>query len=179
MSPTIQGLTQQLQDAIRAARPGLVRVYVLVAEYADGTHSSELLPAEVSADVTPEDDGEERAGGEAAPTSDLPLRRPDETTASYVQRLRRERGRIELRARQWAQLTGLPIGELERAMAYPSRTAPALPWRPKPDGWDNGAKLVGIDAIKAYLSCIEAVESGNAAAPPWWHHVRAGARRAA
>lgn len=177
MSPSIQGLTQQLQDAIRAARPGLVRVYVLVAEYADGSHRTEVVqagaegdqPVPVATQATPEQPDEQ---------PDLPPRRPDETPVSYVQRLRRTRGRIELKASRWSELTGLAVAELERAMVLPRVGEPALPWRTKTEGRGHGAKLVSAEAMAAYLAAADAVERGDIAPPPWWHSVRAGSRKA-
>ena len=172
-------LLKQIQDAIHAARPGLVRVYVLAAEYADGSHSAKLISA-----PTPPDDtvGEiELAADEdgAREPADLPARQPGESLVSYVQRLRRECGQIELKLRRWSPLIGISVAELERATALPSPDRPLLKWQPKEGGRDHGAKLVSAEAMAAYLVTADAIARGAAAPPPCWHSVRAGQRKAA
>lgn len=102
-----------------------------------------------------------------------PARRPDESNVSYVQRLRRERGAVAYKPRDWAPVLALSAAEIDRAMQHG-----ALPHRTKPDGLDHGAKMITAADMMAYLSTVDAVKRRELTEPLWWSLVH-GAKRVA
>lgn len=98
-----------------------------------------------------------------------PERRENEDSISYLMRARRERGRIALKAKQWAAVLGRPITELERAIHHGAVASTV-----KRDGRDHGARLVSVDALLQYLTTARAVSRGLIAPPAWWAAVNPG-----
>ena len=151
----------------RTLHPGArVSLYLLVAESAEGEASAapdrdRLLdaPAHDISDIAP--------GAPSGPGA--PERRPDESAVSYVQRVRRERGDVAYKPRDWAPKIGLSVSEIERAVAHG-----AVASTRKPDGRDHGARLVSAESMFAYLAMVDAVERRTVAPPTWWAAVRPG-----
>lgn len=179
MSPFAKHIAEQVQSVVEGARPGLRRVYVVVAEYADGLESTHPIHPEEPDEREIADSGG-GAKGSRNQIEDLRLdeglsrRRSGEGAVSYVQRLRRESGRVELKAKEWAPMTGLSVNEIERAMEQG-----AIEYRAKPNGRDHGARIISADTILAYLTEVAAVERGDIPQPHWWPAVRSVGKMAA
>ena len=163
----VADLAHALAGALqRLLHPGArVNLFVLVAESPGGEpeivsaptrERLELVPT-AAAPVAPE-----REAGTGAPE-----RRPDESPVSYLQRVRRERGDVAFKPREWARRVGLSVSEIERAIAQR-----AVASTRKPDGRDHGARLVSAGELLAYLATVDAVERRTIAPPVWWAAVR-------
>lgn len=159
---TLAGALQQMLHP-----SGRVSIYLLVAESADSP--VEVAPASEPERLDPtvrdiSDPAQARAPGAGAPD-----RRPDESAVSYAQRVRRERGDVAYKPRDWASKVGLSVSEIERAIAHG-----AVASTRKPDGRDHGARLVSAESMLAYLATVDAIERRTIAPPTWWVAVRPG-----
>lgn len=144
-----------------------VSLYLLIAESTDGAPELDSALERGRLDSPVRD----ISGIESEPASGpgMPERRPDESAVSYVQRLRRERGDVAYKPRDWSPKVGLSVSEIERAVAHC-----AVASTRKPDGRDHGARLVSAESMFGYLATVDAVERRTVVAPTWWAAVRPG-----
>jgi hypothetical protein len=152
----------------RTLHPGArVSLYLLVAESPEGASNVASSLERERLDLNVRDIS--GAVSEDASRSGVPERRPDESPVSYVQRVRRERGDVAYKPREWAPKVGLSVSEIERAVAHGAVSSTR-----KPDGRDHGARLVSAESMLAYLATVDAVDRRTVAPPAWWAAVRPG-----
>jgi hypothetical protein len=156
MQPTsVQEVAEHLA---RLVAPG-AEVYFFIVKPSPGLP---LVPVNASSPTVPSVRPPVRSPG-------LPPKDAVEDVTTYLQRVRRERGQVALKARVWAPVVGLSVAEIERAIAHQAIRAEI-----KLDGRDHGARLVSVGAMLKYVAQVDAVERQVLAAPIWWAAVRAG-----
>ncbi|MGI8496132.1 MAG: hypothetical protein ACR2OG_00910 [Gemmatimonadaceae bacterium] len=155
--------------SILEAFPAGTKLLVVAAELPDGTRELRVLAGEGNAASWGAPKAADAARGDAD-TQETPL---DQPLLERLQQLRERRGNVALKPKEWSAITGISVRELRRAIC-----AGVVPYEPKEDGRDHGAKLVTADTMLAYLATVFAVERGRMSAPAWWPEVR-GKRAAA
>jgi hypothetical protein len=160
LPPAIRALSDQLREALL---PG-TRLYVVIIEHPDGCSYTTSAPDRDPHSALPAD---ALPAVVAAADTMAPL--ASESPVLFLQRLRRNKGLISKKPKEWASLLGISAASLLRAM-----DEEALGWTHKPDGRDHGARLVRVDHLQAHLALLDAVERGVVAPPVWCAAVQGG-----